>query len=487
MRMQQAVAMKSIRLWLLVYFCLGSACQAITTPTSYVAGIVEYSPYSEEDATHNVEKNLQAIEPLVEAAAKNGAQIVVFPEYGLTGASYTSRAPLSEQLERIPDNPSSGERLIPCNNSSFSNLPFFQKLSCLALSHNIALVVNTGDKQPCPTHSAKKCPPLGFYQYNTDIAFDSDGCYLAKYHKRHLYGFEVFLYDVPPLEIVSFTTKFGVTFGMFTCFDILFDSPAINLVEEGVKNLVFTTFWGSQFPTLISLVVQQSWSMLTSTNLIAANIHCQNITCLADGVPATGSGIYTNGMVLTSYISGELFHSGDGVLKYATVPAQPQKSVEKRWRGLKFGSNTNILVKTLEGATYKELDINSSSASINDPSGKVACKVDFKFKTKEVNERYAIGVLYGEESYGRGAFCVFVKCNESSCGDPVQQAYSVFQSIHLIGSFPENTTVYPFTLGNHFSLLDPQDIHFETNSLTLNGLDEPILAVSLWGCDQCMM
>lgn len=487
MRMQQAVAMKSIRLWLLVYFCLGSACQAITTPTSYVAGIVEYSPYSEEDATGNVEKNLQAIEPLVEAAAKNGAQIVVFPEYGLTGASYTSRAPLSEQLERIPDNPSSGERLIPCNNSSFSNLPFFQKLSCLALSHNIALVVNTGDKQPCPTHIAKKCPPLGFYQYNTDIAFDSDGCYLAKYHKRHLYGFEVFLYDVPPLEVVSFTTKFGVTFGMFTCFDILFDSPAINLVEEGVKSLVFTTFWGSQFPTLISIVVQQSWSMLTSTNLIAANIHCQNITCLADGVPATGSGIYTNGMVLTSYISGELFHSGDGVLKYATVPAQPQKSVERRWRGVKFGSNTNILVKTLEGATYKELDINSSSASINDPSGKVGCKVDFKFKTKEVNERYAIGVLYGEESYGRGAFCVFVKCNETSCGDPVQQAYSVFQFIHLTGSFPENTTVYPFTLGNHFSLLDPQDIHFETNSLTLNGLDEPILAVSLWGCDQCMM
>ena len=484
--MQQS-AMKSIRLWLLVYLCLGSTCQAITTPTSYVAGIVEYFPYSEEDATDNVKKNLQAIEPLVEAAAKNGAQVVVFPEYGLTGASYTSRVPLSEQLERIPDNPSSGERLIPCNNSSFSNLPFFQKLSCLALSHNIALVVNTGDKQPCPTHSAKKCPPLGFYQYNTDIAFDSDGCYLAKYHKRHLYGFEVFLYDVPPLEIVSFTTKFGVTFGMFTCFDILFDSPAINLVEEGVKNLVFTTFWGSQFPTLISIVVQQSWSMLTSTNLIAANIHCQNITCLADGVPATGSGIYTNGMVLTSYISGELFHSGDGVLKYATVPAQPQKLVEKRWRGLKFGSNTNILVKTLEGATYKELDINSSSASINDPSGKVACKVDFKFKTKEVNERYAIGVLYGEESYGRGAFCVFVKCNESSCGDPVQQAYSVFQSIHLTGSFPENTTVYPFTLGNHFSLLDPQDIHFETNSLTLNGLDEPILAVSLWGCDQCMM
>jgi len=468
--------------WTLLWF---RSAFASTTPSSYVAGVVEYFPYSEVDATDNVEKNLQAIEPLVESAAKQGAQILVFPEYGLTGSLYTSRAPLSKQLEQIPDNPS-GKRILPCNNSSFNSLPSFQKLSCLALSYKIALVVNTGDKQPCMTRDTQ-CPPSGFYQYNTNIAFDSDGCYLAKYHKRHLYGGEKSLYDTPAVEMVSFTTKFGVTFGTFTCFDILFHSPAMRLVEKGVKNFIFPTFWGSEFPALVSTAVQQSWSMLTSTNLIAANIHCQEEYCLtvAD-LPATGSGIYMNGTVLSSYMSGDTFKAGYGVVKTAMVPAQPRSLVANSPGIPKPGYFTDILMKSLEGATYKQLDYNSSSASVKDPSGNVSCELHFKFKTKAAEERYAIGAYYGKRSYGMGAFCMLVKCSESrGCGEPVQQATSSFEFLQLINSFPGNSTVFPFALGNQFILLDPQIITFETNSLTLNHFDEPILAVSLWGCEQC--
>ena len=468
--------------WTLLW--LRSAC-ASTTPSSYVAGIVEYFPYGGVDATDNVKKNLQAIEPLVESAAKQGAQIVVFPEYGLTGFLYTSRGPLSEQLEQIPNNPS-GERILPCNNSSFNISPSFQKLSCLARSYRIALVVNTGDKQPCMTRDPH-CPPSGFYQYNTNIAFDSDGCYLAKYHKRHLYGGETNLYDTPAVEMVSFTTNFGVTFGTFTCFDILFDSPAMKLVEKGVKNFIFPTYWGSEFPALVSTAVQQSWSMLTSTSLIAANIHCQDEYCLSLlDMPATGSGIYMNGTVLSGYISGNIFKAGYGVVKTATVPAQPRQLVATSQGTPKTGNDTDILMKYLKGATYKQIDVNSSSASVKDSSGKVSCELHFKFKFKAAEERYAVGVYYGERSYGMGAFCMLVKCNESGdCGEPVQQASSTFEFLQLRNSFPGNSTVFPFTLGNRFKLLDPQKFTFETNSLTINGFEEPILVASLWACDQC--
>ena len=479
---------------ILLLFCLGRQ-NATPDPTSYVASVVEYSPYSPSNTVDNVEQNLRAMQLLVEAAAKNGTQIVVFPEYGVIGFPYGNRSQLSEKLEQIPDNPPSGERIIPCNNSSFSKSPVFQNLSCLALSYNIVLIVNTGDKQPCPT-STIQCPSSGFYQYNTDIAFDSDGAYLAKYHKKHLYKQENEIYDIPPLEVVSFTTKFGVTFGMFTCFDILFDSPAMNLVDNGVKNFVYTTFWGSQFPDLVSIAVQQSWSMLTSTNLIAANIHCQAIDKrICTEVPATGSGIYTSGTVLTNYISGDVFPSGYGFIKSSKVPAQPKQSIVNSRKVLTFGHNASILMKNVaKYTTYTELDINSSSASVNDTTGTVGCSVDFKFKTKAGEERYAIGADRYFANYSNTdtlcmvAFCTLVKCNENGqCGDTVQQASSVFQYIHLTASFPENITrIFPLSLGNHFSLLHPQDMHFESSSLSLNGVDQPILAASLWGVDRCI-
>ena len=217
---------------------------------------------------------------------------------------------------------------------------------------------------------------------------------MAKYHKKHLYKQENQIYDIPPLEVVSFTTKFGVTFGMFTCLDILFESPAMNLVDNGVKNFVYTTFWGSQFPALVSIAVQQSWSMLTSTNWIAANIHCQKNSC--KNVPATGSGIYTQSIVNSQKV-------------------------------LTFGHNASILMKNVtKYTTYTELDINSSSASVEDPTGTVGCSVDFKFKTKADEETYAIGVNRYFTNYSNTdtlcmvVFCTIVKCDENGqCGVPV--------------------------------------------------------------------
>ena len=90
---------------ILLLFCLGRQ-NAAPDPTSYVVSIVEYSPYSPDNIVDNVEQNLRAMQLLVEAAAKNGTQIVVFPEYGVIGFPYGSRSQLSEKLEQIPDNPS---------------------------------------------------------------------------------------------------------------------------------------------------------------------------------------------------------------------------------------------------------------------------------------------------------------------------------------------------------------------------------------------
>lgn len=68
----------------------------------------------------------------------------------------------------------------------------------------------------------------------------SDGLLLARYHKYNLYFEEAF--DVPPrAETVTFDTPFAGTFGLITCFDILFAEPTIALVEKvgSAQRLVF--------------------------------------------------------------------------------------------------------------------------------------------------------------------------------------------------------------------------------------------------------
>lgn len=70
-----------------------------------------------------------------------------------------------------------------------------------------------------------------------------------RYRKINLYGEDA---DKPEQEELStFTTDFGVTFGMVICFDILFKTPAIDLVrEKNVTNILFSTFWFGQLPFL---------------------------------------------------------------------------------------------------------------------------------------------------------------------------------------------------------------------------------------------
>lgn len=52
-------------------------------------------------------------------------------------------------------------------------------------------------------------------------------------------------------EIVSFITDFGVKFGTFICFDILFREPAIQLTRvHQVTDIVYSTAWFSEVPFL---------------------------------------------------------------------------------------------------------------------------------------------------------------------------------------------------------------------------------------------
>ena len=463
-----------VYLFVTAVFCCSSDAR-----DSYVAAIVEYWPQA------GANDNLRAIEPLVQQAAGDGADVVVFPEEGIIGSAVGGRPALIKQMETIPPNPSvSGDQslTIPCQNDDFIDRPYFRSLSCLARQYKVILMVNYGDKQPCTNSTDKDCPSDGFFLYNTNIVFDKDGSYLAKYHKRHLYGGEVLEFNFPPADQkpVSFNTSIGVKFGTFTCFDMLFNFPAFDLVHEGVKNFLFTTFWGSEFPSLISIAVQQSWSKVSKTNLIAANLHCQESYCLnVFQMPGSGSGIYSAGAVQNSYVSGEIFKPGKGVIRTATVQTNPLARSVKHHYIPKQG-RSDVLLKYLADVKYQPLpksDSGTAAISMQDFN----CSLSYSFKHKNTTEQYALGVFYGKKSYGLAGFCIVLKCSEQGCGKPLMKAYSVFEEIKLTGSYDSSMRVFPLVVGSDLTLLDPLQYTMITHqTLTLNAGSYPILSASLW-------
>ena len=128
-------------------------------------------------------KNVLAYVAFVAAAAAKHADIIAFPEYGITGFS---SLPLADWVqggytETIPPSPKPGApKVVPCTSRSdaFSGAPSVVALSCAAQAHGVAIVANLVD------YDATGKGAL----YNTDVALDSDGAFLARYHKLNLWG-----------------------------------------------------------------------------------------------------------------------------------------------------------------------------------------------------------------------------------------------------------------------------------------------------------
>lgn len=97
----------------------------------------------------------------------------------------------------------------------------------------------------------------------------------------------------------TFTTDFGVTFGHFICFDLMFKEPALNLVAQGVKDIVFPTMWFSELPFLSAVQIQQNWAHSNDVNFLGAGAN-------RPSVGSGGSGIYSGKSgALTSIMTGE--------------------------------------------------------------------------------------------------------------------------------------------------------------------------------------
>jgi len=262
----------------------------------YRAAVVEISPTGALPATRQGAwaaqlRNVEAMDGWVWKASQQGAQIVVFPEdYLDSGVALTpDLTPLySEQL------PEPGPRCL-CNPGKPSSI--VQAVACIAQKHGVIVVSGIGDVGPCSTHvnpfnnKSFHCDlSTGLARYNAMVAIGRDGQLLGKYRKAHLAD----TYSVPEMEpwaeldkpeVVTFDSHFGVRFGMLICNDANFGGPTQGILKQGVRDIVFSTYWINTSPLWMAASFQDAYSRSHGVNFIAANSDGQ-------GFASSGSGIW---------------------------------------------------------------------------------------------------------------------------------------------------------------------------------------------------
>ncbi|XP_076041722.1 pantetheinase-like [Oratosquilla oratoria] len=285
------------------------------TPVTYTAAVVEYEPYSnwELGGLHIILENAKIFEEFTIEAKFKDADLIVFPEGGLTTLDFRNTQVDIDSLSQIVPDPQ--DLIAPCFHEDTSDYQKALKvLSCAAATLEIYMAVNLVEKIPAsidippsgappsdtrPTtvidegsgvideeDNGQKAKTNESYYHNTNVVFDRLGRVIARYRKKHLYLSPHLHPGLDPDESALFHTDFGVTFSLQICFDIMYADPAVsNVVKHGVHDVILSTAWIDELPFLTAPQIGLAWSLGLGVNLLAANYR-------HPATGALGSGLY---------------------------------------------------------------------------------------------------------------------------------------------------------------------------------------------------
>ncbi|XP_017871777.1 PREDICTED: vanin-like protein 3 isoform X2 [Drosophila arizonae] len=297
-------------LLLLQLLCAAVVGCGAATGGYYTAGVVEFRPaVSGGSSEQLLEENLAAYLELIEAA--NGtADILIFPE-----------GTLNSQLQLTAVPAPSRRSLCPIVVAPVDGVAtFLRQLACAAVAAQSYLVLNVKERERCDREA--DCPARGYRLYNTNVVLDRSGAVVSRYRKWNLY-LEPQLNRTKEPEYAIFETDFNVTFGHFICFDMLFYTPAQELVERySIQHLIVTKMFNSELPFLTASQFQQGWAWANNVNLLAAGASLPH-----GGI--SGSGIYAGRRgALVRRMVGDT-HVGQRQLLLARVPRYSQSLQEQ--------------------------------------------------------------------------------------------------------------------------------------------------------------
>ncbi|XP_012520696.1 PREDICTED: vascular non-inflammatory molecule 2 [Propithecus coquereli] len=457
---------------------------------TFIAAVYEHAvvlpnkteiPVSRDDALCLMNKNIDILERMIKLAAEQGARIIVTPEDALYGWKFT-RETVFPYLEDIPD---PQVNWIPCQNPyRFGDTPVQARLSCLAKNNSIYVLANIGDKKPCSSRNST-CPPNGYYQYNTNVVYDTEGKLVARYHKYHLYSEPQF--DVPEKpELVTFNTTFG-RFGIFTCFDIFFHDPAITLVKDfHVDTILFPTAWMNVLPLLTAIEFHSAWAMGMRVNLLVANTHHVSLNM-------TGSGIYAPNSPKVYYYD---MKTQLGRILLSEVDSHPRASpaypAAVNWSAYAtairpFPVQKNTLGGFISRDEFNFTELFENAGNLTVCQKELCCHLSYRMVEKEENEVYVLGAFTGLHGRRRREYwqvCTMLKCkttNLTTCGRPVEIASTRFEMFSLSGTFGTEY-VFPEVLLTEIHLSPGKfEVLKDGRLVNKNGTSGPILTVALFG------
>eukprot|EP01112_Ceratiomyxa_fruticulosa_P008479 TRINITY_DN2198_c0_g1_i2.p1 TRINITY_DN2198_c0_g1~~TRINITY_DN2198_c0_g1_i2.p1 ORF type:complete len:551 (-),score=116.62 TRINITY_DN2198_c0_g1_i2:51-1520(-) len=476
--------------FLLILHIFVSVC--FCSSIEYIAAVVDHNAVynanpniTKQEALKVMNANVDIYEQHIKNATLQSAQIIVFPEDGLYGAAFQTRDQVLPFLESIPDvNQTSRMIVNPCMNASFTSLPILQRLSCLALKYNIVIVANMGDVHYCnPNNSSGPCPADGRWQFNTDVVFDEKGYLIARYHKSHLY-YEPQWNTPEPLQPVSFTTNFGVTFGILICFDIMFPQPQSSLLDQGITDFVFTTWWVNVPPIITATQVQQGFSSTTSSNLLASGAGTSWYN--------SGSGIYQSGTVIQTFYNptdstDEILLVGKVVSNNAKKSPQSNNKPEK-----KYFIDAGIRVSQKPSAPTPPPNFVATpglKGSLTISEGDLHCNVSYTISknSPNTNEVFAFIILNGiYNNLFDAQVCSLIRCETlASCEGMQLDTTTIFEAFELYGNFPDTNRLLPMVSMNS-AQLPPNGKYTISNEKGKQGVqstnyEETLLNISMFG------
>ncbi|XP_035231265.1 biotinidase-like [Stegodyphus dumicola] len=281
-----------------------------------------------EDTSKIIAQNLAFYKIATAVAKMKGADIIVFPEYGILPP--LTRKKLKPYLEVIPD--PKEVKINPCNERrEYQNRPILYTLSCMAQQNEVAIVANLGAIQTCGGED--RCPEDGSFYFNTNVVFDKNGTLLVRYYKEYLF-YEIDMHlPIQPQNSV-FKTDFGI-FDTFICFNFEFAKMAEVIQREDSEEVALSTKVNASLHMPL-VEIWESQPQENSGTLLVGNIQLP-------GYLAVGNGIFSgaNGPLAYRF-------DPDGVSKLvvATIPRRVYSSTVSS----PSGSITQFTLNSTEGS-----------------------------------------------------------------------------------------------------------------------------------------
>ncbi|XP_031828211.1 vanin-like protein 1 [Nomia melanderi] len=443
----------------------------VQTPKDhYVAAVVEFSPdFVLENGPATLMKNAKSYIKHIEKAKEQDADIIVFPEDGLTSLMMTHNMSLFHLWTSVI--PAPEEEYTPCTQNREGVHEAVKLLSCAARDNGMYVAVNIAEQVPSKN---------GTYYQNCNVVFDRNGKIVARYRKVNLY-MEYEFQPGDPKDIVTFETDFGVKFGMFICFDILFPIPSLNLTRTlGITDILYSTAWFSEAPFLTAVQTQYGWAHSEDVNMLASGYNTPSIG-------STGSGIYLGRDGIADAV---MSHSDGDKLLVARVPKKTgsrRLKVEDAKRNIPVNVDTcyrtrrvigrveGIFLKTDNFTMFESVLLDRPSLDGSICQGGFCCEFHLN-RTLEDSpaSKYRAVVYNGCRRYGESPMksairlCALTQCASdslSSCGT-VSPSKTVFSDVKIAATFPDysKAQVMPTTLGS--SVLPLEHWSYEEEAAT---------------------